>query len=128
MKKAMTIGFALVGGMLLGRALTDASPEAKFAIEARDRADKIASEATADAKWARTRLAVAERRFVELWRRIDGVLEDYAAATTVMGREHARHRLDALRWDLQADEARLAVARRPVRITGWELVQPDVAK
>jgi hypothetical protein len=105
MQKAFTVGVAVMAGILIGRIQIVEDHEANAAIEASERADKRALDARRDAIRSKTILDKTERKVVDLWRRLDPLLEDYAAATTVIDREAARHRMEQLRREMDAFQA-----------------------
>jgi hypothetical protein len=113
MRTSIAIMLLVAGGWFLGR-LTQPP-----IVEARDtrRADQAVRAAKVEAAHARADRAAVERRFVELWRRVDGALADYERATNVIERDAVRRRLDQLRWDMDTVAVRLHVERAPVRVT-----------
>ncbi len=118
------IGFAVMGGIVLGRVQLSTNHAANDAIELQARTERELFKARTEARGNAARVVKLERQFVSMWQRIDGVLAYHAAADDVMEREAARHRLEQLRWDMDVVEARL-VAARQVRISNSWRVDVD---
>ncbi len=122
------IGFAVMGGILLGRVQLSTNHTANDAIELQARTERELFKARGEARAAAVRVVKLERQFVTVWHRLDGVLAGYAAADDVMEREAARRQLEQLRWDMDVVETRL-VAARPVRISNrWQIDGPPPAR
>jgi inorganic pyrophosphatase len=120
MQKAIMIGFAVMGGILLGRIQLVTNHEANDAIAAQAQTEQQLVEARAEARATKAQLAKLQHRFIETWRQLDPMLEDYVSSTGVVDRETARLRIEQLRWDMDVVEARL-VATRQVHLKTWKL-------
>ena len=112
MHKSVAVGLALATGLMLGR--ISSTP----IVQARDTGEATTAlrQANREISALRVALAQSEHRLVAVWDRIDAALAHYARATSVMDRESARHRLERIRWDMDAVAARIDVERAPVRI------------
>lgn len=110
MQQAFTVGVAVMAGILIGRIQIVEDHEANEAIVASERASKRALDARREAIRTRTLLDHTERKVVDMWRRLDPLLDDYAGATTVIERDAARRRMQQLRWEMDAFQAPIIAA------------------
>jgi len=111
MVKALTIGISVMTGILIGRVQIVENHEANEAIVASERAEKRAAVAKRDALRTRVLLDRTERRVVDMWRRLEPMLEDYTRADTLIDRDAARRRIQSLRWEMDVVDATITASR-----------------
>ena len=111
MVKALTIGISVMTGILIGRVQIVENHEANEAIVASERAAKRAAVAKREAQRTRVLLEKTERRVVDMWRRLEPMLEDYSRAETLIDRDAARRRIQSLRWEMDVVDATITASR-----------------
>ena len=111
MVKALTIGISVMTGILIGRVQIVENHEANEAIVASERAAKRAAVAKREAQRTRVLLDKTERRVVDMWRRLEPMLEDYSRAETLIDRDAARRRIQSLRWEMDVVDATITASR-----------------
>jgi len=111
MVKALTIGISVMTGILIGRVQIVENHEANEAIVASERAAKRAAVAKREAQRTRVLLDKTERRVVDMWRRLEPMLEDYTRAETLIDRDAARRRIQSLRWEMDVVDATITASR-----------------
>ena len=111
MVKALTIGISVMTGILIGRVQIVENHEANEAIVASERAAKRAAVAKREAQRTRVLLDKTERRVVDMWRRLEPMLEDYTRADTLIDRDAARRRIQSLRWEMDVVDATITASR-----------------
>jgi hypothetical protein len=111
MVKALTIGISVMTGILIGRVQIVENHEANEAIVASERAAKRAAVAKREAQRTRVLLDKTERRVVDMWPRLEPMLEDYSRAETLIDRDAARRRIQSLRWEMDVVDATITASR-----------------
>ena len=111
MVRALTIGISVMTGILIGRIQIIDNHEAKEAVRATARAEQRADAAKRDATRTRLLLDHAERQLLGMWRRLDPMLEDFTAASSIIDRDFARRRIESLRWEMSSVDAAITAAR-----------------
>lgn len=111
MMKALPIGLSVMTGILIGRVQIVENHEANDAIAANERLEKRFASVKREAVRMRTLLDKTEVQFVGMWRSLEPMLEDFTQAETILERDSARRRIQALRWEMQAVDATITAGR-----------------
>ena len=111
MVKALTIGLSVMAGILIGRIQIIENHEANDAIASSERVEKRFIAAKREAIRTRALLDKTERQLVNMWRRLEPMLEDYTKADDLIERDAARQRIQSLRWEMSTVDATITAAR-----------------
>ena len=111
MVKALTVGISVMTGILIGRIQIIENHEANDAIAASARMEKRFVAAKREAVRTRTLLDKTEHQLVNMWRRLEPMVEDFTQADSLVDRDAARRRIQSLRWEMSAVDATITAAR-----------------
>lgn len=111
MVKALTIGISVLTGILIGRIQVIENHEANDAIATSERVEKRLVTTQREALRTRVLLDKTERQVVNMWRRLEPMLEDFTQAESVIDRDAARRRIQSLKWEMEAVDATITAAR-----------------
>jgi len=111
MVKALTIGISVLTGILIGRIQVIENHDANDAIASSERVEKRLVTVKREAIRTRALLDKTERQVVNMWRRLEPMLEDFTQADSLIDRDAARRRIQSLKWEMDTVDATITAGR-----------------
>lgn len=111
MMRAVTAGICVMTGILIGRVQIIENHDANDAVAANEQLTQRFVAVQREAVRTRVLLDKTEVQLVDMWRRLEPMLEDFTQAETLLERDGARRRIKALRWEMGSVDAVITAAR-----------------